>query len=116
MSPLSITERLFVYGTLAPGRSNHHLLKDIPGIWKTATLKGKLLNEGWGSAMGYPALIPSEDGDEIEGYVFSSEHLTEYWSALDEFEGDGYRRVVVDVRVDDDTLLKAYVYALNRED
>jgi len=39
-------ERLFIYGTLAPGRPNHHVVEDIPGNWEEATLKGTLLNEG----------------------------------------------------------------------
>ncbi|MEO0354161.1 MAG: gamma-glutamylcyclotransferase family protein, partial [Cyanobacteria bacterium P01_A01_bin.3] len=56
-------ERLFVYGTLAPGRVNHGMLEAIPGSWRAATLKGKLLAEGWGSELGCPGIIPSEDGD-----------------------------------------------------
>ena len=28
--------RLFVYGTLAPGRANAHVLADIPGTWEPA--------------------------------------------------------------------------------
>ena len=105
-------ERLFVYGTLAPGKPNHKILADVPGEWKQAMLRGVLIEEGWGSEMGCPGIVPTEDGEEVDGYVFSSEHLTEHWSWLDDFEGDGYERVLVTVRADENQSLMAYVYAL----
>jgi len=108
-------QRLFVYGTLAPGRDNHKMLKSIVGSWKSATLKGILLEEGWGAAMGCLGMIPTEEGDEIEGFVFSSVHLRDHWSILDEFEGEGYNRVLVTVRVNRTEDVEAYVYALNRD-
>ncbi|MEL7475849.1 MAG: gamma-glutamylcyclotransferase family protein, partial [Cyanobacteria bacterium J06555_12] len=89
------------------------MLEAIPGSWRAATLKGKLLAEGWGSELGCPGIIPSEDGDVIEGYVFSSNQLSEHWTMLDKFEGDGYRRVRVLVEVDGEEALEAFVYALN---
>ena len=30
-------QRLFVYGTLAPGQPNEHVLGDIEGSWETAS-------------------------------------------------------------------------------
>lgn len=33
-------EQLFVYGTLAPGRPNAHVLADVPGTWRPATISG----------------------------------------------------------------------------
>ena len=108
------TQRLFVYGTLAPGRANHEVLRDIPGSWQSATLRGSLLQEGWGAAMGCPGIVPTLDGDEVEGFVFSSEHLSHYWSRLDVFEGEGYERVSVTVTVNGIHDVEAYVYALAR--
>ena len=106
-------QRLFVYGTLAPGRVNHRVLESIPGSWETATLRGTLLQEGWGVAMGYPGIVPAEDGEEVEGFVFSSVYLADHWPRLDEFEGEGYQRVSVTVRVNGIHNVEAYVYALN---
>jgi len=106
-------QRLFIYGTLAPGRVNHKVLKDIPGSWETATLRGTLLQEGWGAAMGCPGIVPTEDGDEVEGFVFSSAHLADHWPRLDAFEGEGYERVSVTVTVNGTQEVEAYVYALN---
>lgn len=107
--------RLFVYGTLAPGGANHKVLENVPGSWETATLRGVLIQEGWGAAMGCPGIIPAEGGDEVEGFVFSSEHLATHWSRLDVFEGDGYKRVSVKVKVNGTHDVESYVYALNRD-
>lgn len=108
-------ERLFVYGTLAPGRANHEVLKDIPGSWEEATLRGTLHQEGWGAAMGCPGIVPVEDGDEVAGYVFSSAHLADLWSRLDAFEGEGYERVPATIRINGADEVEAYVYALDLE-
>ena len=45
-------EHLLVYGTLAPGESNHYMMKDIPGVWKTAYFKGTVLKKDWGKLRG----------------------------------------------------------------
>jgi len=108
-------QRLFVYGTLAPGRANHNVLESISGSWEAATLKGTLLQEGWGAAMGCPGIVPTEDGGEVEGFVLSSAHLADHWPMLDELEGDGYERVAVKVKVNGTHEVEAYVYALNRD-
>ena len=107
-------ERLFVYGTLAPGRANHHVLAQLPGTWQPATLKGNLFAEGWGAEQGCPGIVPAVDGDDIAGFLFSSAALTEYWPTLDQFEGEGYQRLPVTVRTDRADAVQAFVYALNR--
>jgi len=105
-------DRLFVYGTLAPGRPNAHVLADVPGTWEPATVIGKLIPEGWGAAAGCPGIVLGEPGGEVEGLVFSSDSLAEHWTRLDEFEGEGYERVVTTVKLKDGTRVEAYVYAL----
>ena len=52
-----MTDRLFVYGTLAPGRPNAHVLADVPGTWESATVRGTLVQDGWGAAAGYPGIL-----------------------------------------------------------
>lgn len=70
---------LFVYGTLAPGRSNEHVLADLPGTWDPASVRGRLLPEGWGAALGFPAIVLDEEGPVVEGLLFRSKELDEHW-------------------------------------
>lgn len=107
--------RLFVYGTLAPGRPNEHVLAEVPGEWQPATVTGTLLQEGWGAAAGYPGIVLDEHGDEVQGLLFSSESLDQHWARLDEFEGDGYERVLTRVRLQDGTAVEAYIYRLSEK-
>ena len=108
-------QRLFVYGTLAPGRANHEVLRDIPGTWRQASLRGRLYDEGWGAGMGCPGIVPDSNGESVEGYLLASEQLEAHWPRLDAFEGEGYRRRLVAVTIDGASEVEAWVYALQRE-
>jgi gamma-glutamylcyclotransferase (GGCT)/AIG2-like uncharacterized protein YtfP len=104
--------RLFVYGTLAPGRPNAHVLADVPGTWEPATVTGTLHPEGWGAAAGYPGIILDEHGSTVDGLIFTSETLAEHWARLDAFEGEGYERVLTTATRRDGTTVDAHIYAL----
>ena len=103
--------RLATYGTLAPGRANHHQLAGLDGEWRQGSVRGRLLEEGWGAALGFPGLILDEDAEPIPVQVFLSPDLPEHWPRLDAFEGDGYRRVVVQVSTPQG-MLDACIYVL----
>jgi gamma-glutamylcyclotransferase (GGCT)/AIG2-like uncharacterized protein YtfP len=107
-----MVERLFVYGSLAPGRPNEHILAAIGGRWEAATVTGTLWQEGWGAAMGYPGIRLGEDGHEVRGFLFSSENLSGHWAVLDGFEGEAYQRVLTTVKLEDNTTVAAFIYAL----
>ena len=107
-------QKLFIYGTLAPGRPNEHILKDIEGSWQKASVKGDLKEEGWGADMGYPGIILNEEANEVEGFVFTSNHLDKKLAMLDEFEGDGYQRVITKAKLENGEVVEAYIYALNK--
>jgi len=92
--------RLAVYGTLAPGRVNHHQISALAGKWQRGTVKGKLFSSGWGAALGFPGLILDPLGPSIDVLLFESTDLPEHWARLDEFEGSGYRRVVTAVNTE----------------
>jgi gamma-glutamylcyclotransferase (GGCT)/AIG2-like uncharacterized protein YtfP len=108
----AMVERLFVYGSLGPGRPNEHVLAEIGGSWEVATVTGTLREEGWGAAMGFPGIQLGEDGSEVRGFLFTSENLSAHWAALDEFEGASYERVLTRVKLQDNTAIDAYIYAL----
>jgi gamma-glutamylcyclotransferase (GGCT)/AIG2-like uncharacterized protein YtfP len=111
----SVTQRLFIYGTLAPGRPNAHVLADIPGNWQPATVTGKLIQQGWGATLGYPGIVLDDGTDIVEGFVFSSDALEAHWARLDEFEGAGYERVLTSAKLEGGTDVPAYIYALRRD-
>ena len=103
---------LFVYGTLQSNQPNEYLLKNIGGTFQKATVKGFYDKLGWGKTYGYPAVVLNDKGDTINGYVFTSNNLKTNWDLLDDFEGDGYKRVLAKVNVADE-LVDAYIYVLN---
>lgn len=89
--------RLASYGTLAPGRANHHQLDGLRGTWSKGLVRGFLVPEGWAATLGYPALWLDRAGPPVEVFLFSSADLPAQWARLDAFEGPGYRRVVASV-------------------
>lgn len=104
-------ERLAVYGTLAPGRPNHHQLAGLEGRWRSGTVRGRRFESGWGAALGYPGLVLDEHGEVVEVQLFESPDLPAHWQRLDEFEGAGYQRVTVAVALAGETL-PASIYVL----
>lgn len=105
-------EKLFVYGTLGPERPNEHILSNMGGSFETASIKGLLKEEGWAAKMGYPGIVLDPQGDVIDGFIFSSEHLAVHWERLDKFEGDAYQRVLAEVIASNGKSIRANVYVL----
>ncbi|MEM7293251.1 MAG: gamma-glutamylcyclotransferase family protein [Pseudomonadota bacterium] len=111
MSP-SKFDRLFVYGTLGPGRPNEHVMSEIGGTWMNAKVKGTLRDVGWGAQQGYPGIDLDKNGDDVDGFLFTSPNLPAHWKALDNFEGEGYERVITRVRLENGETVDAYIYQL----
>ena len=103
--------RLVTYGTLAPGRPNHHQLDGLVGRWLRGQVHGTLYEEGWGASLGYPALVLDPDGPAVGVHVFESDDLPAHWARLDAFEGPGYERVTTAVHTAEGQL-PAQIYAL----
>lgn len=85
--------RLFVYGSLAPGRRNAHVLAPIDGSWEAASVRGRLFAAGTWSELDYPGVILDPTGDVLDGLIFTSPDLPAHWPRLDDFEGEDYLRV-----------------------
>jgi gamma-glutamylcyclotransferase (GGCT)/AIG2-like uncharacterized protein YtfP len=88
---------LAVYGTLAPGQPNHHVLAPFGGEWTDGLIEGDLLPMGWGADLGYPGFRPRIEGDTVAVQVLSAPLLASAWPDLDRFEGPGYQRILVPV-------------------
>jgi len=105
-------EKLFVYGSLAPGKENAHILEKLNGTWQPGYIIGRLYKEGWGDDLGYPGVRLDEQVEKIEGLVFTSNQLTGFWPELDDFEGDSYQRTPVKVVLEDLSETETFVYQL----
>jgi len=103
--------RLATYGTLAPGRPNHHHLSALEGRWVRGRVRGTLVDAGWGADYGFPAIVLDAAGPEVTVDVFESADLPAHWSRLDAFEGPGYERVVTTVSTQDADV-EAFIYVL----
>ena len=103
---------LFVYGTLQPGGVNEHVLARIGGSWSVGSVRGRLLDAGWGANLGCPGIVLDENGPTVSGYLFTSDDLPSHWPELDEFEGAEYERVSTQVRLASGDIVSAEIYAL----
>ncbi len=103
---------LFVYGTLAPGEENAHIMDGMKGEWRKAYVRGTYHNKGWGTDKGHPGLIPDENGDVIDGLVFISNDLPANWPRLDKFEGTDYKRIPIKATMQDGKTLDAQIYSV----
>ena|SRR5688500_16597450 len=96
------SHRLAVYGTLAPGRSNHHIVAPYGGTWTHGRVRGDLVEAGWGAVVGYPALRMRAGGPWVNVHVLESDRLPGAWPAIDAFEGEEYQRILAPVFADGD--------------
>lgn len=109
-----VMARLATYGTLRPGHPNHHHVAAIEGAWIPGTVRGHLTEGGWGSALGYPAIVLDDAGPRVAVDVLDSPWLDSHWSRLDDFEGSAYERVRADVTTTQG-VLDAWIYVLASE-
>lgn len=103
-----------VYGTLGPEGPNHHVVKEIRGEWHTGIVRGKLEKDGWGAAIGYYGFRHTEKAEQqdIKATILISEDMQDNWQRLDEFEGDGYVRILASYELHDGKVGVGYIYGL----
>lgn len=111
---IDASQLLVVYGSLAPGELNHHVISDIPGTWTDAFVRGHLHPTGWGMTSGYPGLIPDAKGERHRVKLFRSSVLPDHWKRLDQFEGSDYRRVLIEVEDENGVFAIGNVYAVSK--
>jgi hypothetical protein len=69
-------------------------------------------NKSWGATVGFRGIVLDEYGLDVDGMLFSSEELSEHCQRLDDFEGDGYERVLTRAILRSGRTTTAYVYVL----
>ena len=111
-APDNVSHHLAVYGSLAPGQSNHHVVADIRGTWTQGTVEGVLHERGWGAAHGYPGIVLKPGADRVPVHVLESHDRPDHWPRLDRFEGAHYRRTVVAVQLANGRTVHAHIYAI----
>jgi gamma-glutamylcyclotransferase (GGCT)/AIG2-like uncharacterized protein YtfP len=84
--------RLAVYGTLAPGQANHHMIANIQGLWEDGFIVGKLHEID-----GLIAFRWKTPGDKVAIKLLTSPDFPSHWQGLDRFEGPPYRRILVPI-------------------
>lgn len=95
-------ERVFVYGTLRRGGSNHFRMEKA-GFLSPATAIGRLYQIDW-----YPGLVLDAAAGVIIGEVYQVP--PDVMEELDRFEGAEYRRLQAPVRLPDGETVSAWVW------
>ena len=104
-----------IYGSLAPNAPNHHIVEHIKGTWQEGIVKGQLEEKGWGVDFGYLGFkhVSGEEQKEIKAFILHSDELVDNWQLLDEFEGDGYRRLLALFELKNGQIGVGNIYAIN---
>ena len=104
-----------IYGSLAPNAPNHHIVEHIKGTWQAGIVKGQLEEKGWGVDFGYLGFkhVSGEEQKEIKAFILHSDELVDNWQLLDEFEGDGYRRLLALFELKNGQIGVGNIYAIN---
>ena len=107
---------LFVYGTLAPGEPNAHIMDSMVGHWHKASVRGKRFINGFGIHKNAPGFSPDPKGPIVNGLIFTSTDLPNHWSRIDAFEGPDYQRVEIEATLDSGEIITTFIYRIKRRD
>jgi gamma-glutamylaminecyclotransferase len=109
-----MTHRVFVYGTLKSGFSNHYLLMGSEFFGAAATVQTYKMIE-----IGFPVIMPDPEGKPLAGEIYTVDDET--LARLDQIEREGssYDRTLIDVNLQlasgERQPTKAFIY-VGRED
>ena len=107
--------KLAIYGTLAPGKVNHHHIADLGGDWHDAAVRGRLDRVGHGEHKGLPAIVLDRAAPPHPLRLLACEGLPGAWARLDAFEGAEMQRLLVPLEDAAGALAGvANIYALRR--
>ncbi len=106
-------EYLFVYGTLLSHFNNEAIdpVAELMQYEGKGKLKGRIFDLG-----AYPALITSvNETNDVQGEVYRLASTEKVFAALDEYEGDEYRRELLEVQLDGGKEIRCWVYIYKPE-
>ncbi len=86
------SQRLAVYGTLAPGEIHADQLSACPGTWSRGSVTGRR------GERAHPVFTFDPAAPPVPVQLLESPALAGQWPRLDAFEGAAYRRILVPVR------------------
>jgi gamma-glutamylcyclotransferase (GGCT)/AIG2-like uncharacterized protein YtfP len=109
------SERLIVYGSLAPGRANYHHVATLGGDWILGWITGDPVPIGWGTELGYAAIRRRPGGERIPAWLLCSAVLPTAWDRLDAFEGAAYQRLLAPFETEAGIVAVGYFYAAAAE-
>jgi gamma-glutamylcyclotransferase (GGCT)/AIG2-like uncharacterized protein YtfP len=107
-----VSVRLAIYGTLAPGKVNHHHIAELGGTWHDAAVRGHLDRVPCGIHQGLPAIVLDPAAAPHPLKVLVCEHLPAAWARLDAFEGEEMQRLLVPLEGEGGVAGIANIYAL----
>ena len=105
---------LAIYGTLAPGKVNHHHIAELGGDWRDAAVRGRLGRVPCGIHEGLPAIVVGPDQPLHPVKLLVCEALPGAWARLDAFEGEEMQRLLVPLEGEGSAPGVANIYALRR--
>jgi len=106
--------RLAIYGTLAPGKVNHHHIADLGGAWQDAAVRGSLGAVPHGVHQGLPAIVLDPAAPPHPLKLLVCERLPGAWQRLDGFEGEEMQRLLVPLEEAGRVTGVTNIYALRR--
>ncbi|MEO1316125.1 MAG: gamma-glutamylcyclotransferase family protein [Pseudomonadota bacterium] len=112
MTALTSEHRLATYGTFPPGRENHHVVATIGGAWHQGWVEGRVRPALRGRWQGFSGFEPAPGGPRLDAFLLEAPALPQHWDRLDAFEGDAFRRLVIDFHLAGGGVLPAQIYVL----
>ncbi|GAB4137136.1 MAG: hypothetical protein Fur0037_02070 [Planctomycetota bacterium] len=98
------SQRLLVYGSLAPGEANHREVASCRGTWR------RVLVRGWKGMRRWPVFRCDPEAQAHDLLMLTSPDLPARWRRLDEFEGPEYRRILAPAFEGSDLLAVGNLY------
>jgi gamma-glutamylcyclotransferase (GGCT)/AIG2-like uncharacterized protein YtfP len=102
-----IVDALFVYGTLRSGQAARSLVANYVTDARPARAGGRI----YAKADGYPALVPGPEG-HVVGELCRLRDLVAAFALLDAYEGEDFRRVMIEVALPEGGQAWAWAYLL----